>query len=96
MDGDDIMRHYKRATEITVQSVISLIFFSWRFKTTAYLDEKEKHMVVQHEITKALPISWNQSSTFKLQTIINSLDVTFRILSNDLQQFEWWSSNRYT
>lgn len=80
-------RHYKHATEIAIQSVISLVFFLGRFKTTAYLVEKEDdHVVNQREITKVLPISRNQSFTFKLQTIITSPGEEIS------RSIKWWAN----
>ena len=73
MDEDDMMKtlQTRDRNNNSINDFVRL--FLGRFKTTAYLVEKEDdHVVNQREITKVLPISRNQSFTFKLQTIITS------------------------
>ena len=73
MDEDDMMKILQTRDRNNNSISDFARLFLGRFKTTAYLVEKEDdHVVNQREITKVLPISRNQSFTFKLQTIITS------------------------
>ena len=73
MDEDDMMKILQTRDRNNNSINDFARLFLGRFKTTAYLVEKEDdHVVNQREIIKVLPISRNQSSTFKLQIIINS------------------------